>query len=102
MIVSAVMILFVVIIVYCTLLLPERNRQKRQSMMIHSIGIGSVVYTVDGIRGKVDAVSDGGYVIRCFPDEVLISFGAESIASLEGFDEKKAKKQLAKQRKKRF
>lgn len=94
MVVSAVLILILVLIIYLTLIRPERSKQKKQAIMLNSIEEGHIVYTADGVRGRVQSIKGRDITLSCFPDETKICFDLEFVSMVEDYDETRAKKKM--------
>lgn len=62
--------------------------------MLNSVVKGSVVYTVDGIKGRVEELRGGQVLLYCFPDETPIYFDLEAIEKIDNYDKKAAKRKM--------
>ncbi len=102
MIVSAILILILVTCIYFMLIWPERRKQKKQAVMLNSIEKGNILYTKDGVRGRVEVIEGRNLTLSCFPDGTKIRFDIESVSRIEDYDEvrakEKMKEKIAKQR----
>ncbi|WP_270395502.1 preprotein translocase subunit YajC [Mediterraneibacter massiliensis] len=87
------LIFFLAIMVATNLLLfrPKRKSFNKRAVMLNSIRTGTVVYTLDGIRGKVDAVNKGILKISCYPDNVKLIVDLETVDRIENYNEQYAK-----------
>ncbi len=98
MIISVLIILVLVMAVYISLILPERRNRKRRAVMLDSIAAGTILFTEDGIRGRVERVKDRHLLLSCFPDSTLLIFDLKSVKQIENYNEKAA---IAKMKEKR-
>lgn len=91
MIVYTLMFFLVVMLVIKFLVFqPRRRAFNRRAVMLNSIRAGTVVYTADGIRAKVDAVNKSMLQLSCYPDDVRLSVDLESVDRIENYDEQAA------------
>ncbi|MDD6348313.1 MAG: preprotein translocase subunit YajC [Lachnospiraceae bacterium] len=79
---------------YLTIVRPMNKRQRKSATMLNSLKPGDVVYTVDGIKGIVDAIKFDRVSVRCLPDDNFMTFYMESIKQIENYDEKAAKAKM--------
>ncbi|MDD3404004.1 MAG: preprotein translocase subunit YajC [Hespellia sp.] len=94
MLISLIIILFFVVTIYFSLVRPERNRAKKKAVMLNTVTGGVIVYTVDGIRGKVDRLEGMDMTLSCYPDDTMITFNLEAVQCIEDYDEKSAKAKM--------
>lgn len=70
---------------------PHRKAFNKRAIMLNSIRAGLVVYTVDGVRAKVEAVERDRVKLSCYPDGARLFVDLESIEQIENYDEKHAR-----------
>ena len=73
---------------------PRRRASKKRAVLLNSVEPGSVVYTEDGVRGRVLRLCGGDVVLACAPDDVQLTFGLEHIARVENYNEAAAKEKM--------
>lgn len=94
MIVSVVIILLLILCIYLLLVRPERKLRKDNAVMLNSVERGTIVYTVDGVRGQVESLKGNQVLLNCFPDQIPICFYLEAVAEIEDYDKKAAKQKM--------
>lgn len=75
---------------------PHRKAFNKRAVMLNSVRAGLVIYTVDGVRAKVEAVERDRVKLNCYPDGVRLFVDLESIERIENYDEKHARSLMEK------
>lgn len=70
---------------------PHRKAFNKRAIMLNSIRAGLIIYTVDGVRAKVEAVERDRVRLSCYPDGVRLYADLESVEQIENYDEKHAR-----------
>lgn len=85
-------LVFIFVIFYFLLILPQQRRQKKWQAMLNDLKTGDKVITSGGLRGTIIALRDDSLHLRVPPDNLRIEVARSAIASVatpEGVEEKK-------------
>ena len=82
-------LIFIFVIFYFVLILPQQKRQKQLQETISSLKIGDRVITTGGIIGVITTVRDTSFLIRS-ADKSIIEIARSAIADLDREPEKGA------------
>lgn len=91
MIYTLLFFLILMLVLNLAIIRPHRKAFNRRAVMLNSIRPGLVIYTVDGVRAKVDAVEKDRVNLSCFPDGVKLVMDLEAIEQVEDYNEKHAR-----------
>ena len=80
----------IAILMHFALLKPYKKKVNDHAVMVNSIMPGNVVYTEDGIRGKVDKVGNGAITLSTFPEGKRLAMELDEITQVENYDKKAA------------
>ena len=80
--IGALPLLFIFVIFYFVLILPQQKRQKKWQEMLSQLKSGDRVTTNGGLRGTVLTVKDDVVVLRVQPDGVKLEFVKSAIAAV--------------------
>ena len=75
-------LVFIFLIFYFLLILPQQRKQKQWRAMLGNLKTGDKVTTNGGIKGTVLAVKDDTLVLRCAPDGLKLEFTKSAIAAV--------------------
>lgn len=89
-----ILFLLLTILLDLCLFRPRRRRMKQRAILLNSIQPGSVVYTLDGVRGRVCSIQGPDLVLECMPDGRKLGFSLEGIGQVENYDEAAAKEKM--------
>lgn len=95
MIITLIVFLALSLIIYYTVVKPQRKSINNKAVMLNSIEAKDIVYTNDGIRGRVAKIYKDSIVLHCFPDNAAPTFGLAEIHSVENYDPARAKAKMA-------
>jgi preprotein translocase subunit YajC len=75
-------LVFIFLIFYFLLILPQQRRQKQWKSMLGNLKTGDRVTTSGGIRGTIVALRDDNIHLRVQPDNVRLEVARSSIVSV--------------------
>lgn len=81
-------ILFIFVIFYFLLILPQQRRQKKWQAMLGELKTGDRVLTSGGIRGTIIALRDDFIHLRVPPDNLRIEVARSAVVSVGQGEEK--------------
>jgi preprotein translocase subunit YajC len=82
-------LLFIFVIFYFLLILPQQRRQKKWQAMIGDLKTGDRVTTQGGIRGSIIAIKDDSVHLRVPPDNLRLEVAKSAVVSVAREDEAK-------------
>ncbi len=85
-------LVFIFVIFYFLLILPQQRRQKKWQGMLNELKTGDKVITSGGMRGTIIALRDDALHLRVPPDNLRIEVSRNAIVSVatpEGVTEEK-------------
>ena len=82
-------LVFIFVIFYLLLVLPQQRRQKRWREMLSNLKSGDRVITSGGLRGTIVALREDHLHLRVPPDNLRIEVARESIVSVAAAEESK-------------
>jgi preprotein translocase subunit YajC len=80
-------LVFIFLIFYFLLILPQQRRQKQWKAMLGNLKTGDRVTTSGGIRGTIVALRDDNIHLRVPPDNIRLEVARSSIVSVSSGDE---------------
>lgn len=89
--ITMITMLIFVLLIYFTLLRPQRKKDERFALMVASVKPGSFVYAAGGIRGEVLELSDSSFLMATAPAGTRLEVDSDAIERVEGFDYKAEK-----------
>jgi len=75
-------LIFIFVIFYFLLIMPQQRRQKKWQAMLKEIKPGDRVVTSGGLTGVILSVKDDSVVLRVPPDNIKIEVARSSIVTL--------------------
>lgn len=75
-------LLFIFVIFYFVLILPQQKRQKKWQAMLGALKNGDRVVTSGGIRGTIISVKDDAVQLRVPPDNLRIEVARSAVVSM--------------------
>lgn len=75
-------LLFIFVIFYFVLILPQQKRQKKWQQMLGDLKNGDRVVTSGGIRGTIISVKDDAVQLRIPPDNLRIEVARSAVVSM--------------------
>ena len=85
-------ILFIFVIFYFLLIMPQQRRQKKWAAMLDQLKTGDRVTTSGGLRGTIIALKDDAIHLRVPPDNLRVEVTKASVMQVTtADDEAKAK-----------
>lgn len=75
-------LLFIFVIFYFVLILPQQKRQKKWQEMLGGLKNGDRVVTSGGIRGTIISVKDDAVQLRVPPDNLRIEVARSAVVSM--------------------
>ncbi|AZV58143.1 MULTISPECIES: preprotein translocase subunit YajC [unclassified Clostridium] len=75
-------LLFIVVIFYLLIFLPESKRKKKYNAMLESLKVNDEVMTKGGIIGKVVNIQDRNITIQTGPDRVRIKLDKTGVLNI--------------------
>ena len=85
-------LIFIFVIFYFLLILPQQRRQKKWTAMLDSLKTGDRVTTSGGLRGTIIALKDDSLHLRVPPDNLRVEVTKASVTQVTtAEDEAKAK-----------
>src|SRR5215471_15466926 len=75
-------LLFIFVIFYFVLILPQQKRQKKWQEMLGALKNGDRVVTSGGIRGTIISVKDDAVQLRVPPDNLRIEVARSAVVSM--------------------
>lgn len=82
-------LLFIFVIFYFLLILPQQRRQKKWQAMINDLKTGDRITTQGGIRGSIIAIKDDAVHLRVPPDNLRMEIAKSAVVSVAREDEPK-------------
>jgi preprotein translocase subunit YajC len=82
-------LLFIFVIFYFLLILPQQRKQKRWQQMINELKTGDRITTQGGIRGSIIAIKDDSIHLRVPPDNLRLEVAKSAVVSVAREDEPK-------------
>lgn len=82
-------LIFISLIFYLLLILPQQRRQKQWKAMLSNLKTGDNVTTSGGIRGTIVALRDEDIHLRVPPDNIRISVSRGAITGITAPEEAK-------------
>ena len=82
-------LVFIFVIFYFLLILPQQRRQKKWQQMLGALKTGDRVVTSGGLRGTVIALRDDYLHLRVPPDNLRVEVSRNSVVSVTSGDEVK-------------
>ncbi len=89
---SAIMwlpLVFIFVIFYFLLILPQQRRQKKWQAMLNDLKTGDRVVTSGGLRGTIIALRDDAVHLRVPPDNLRMEVARSSIVTVTSGEEVK-------------
>jgi preprotein translocase subunit YajC len=80
-------LVFIFLIFYFLLILPQQRRQKQWKSMLGDLKTGDRVTTSGGLRGTIVALRDDNIHLRVPPDNIRVEIARSSIVSVGSGDE---------------
>jgi preprotein translocase subunit YajC len=80
--IGVVPLIFIFVIFYFVLILPQQKRQKKWQEMLGSLKNGDRVVTSGGIRGTIISVKDDSVQLRVPPDNLRIEVARSAVVSM--------------------
>src|SRR5689334_23266506 len=81
MLIGVLPLLFIFVIFYFVLILPQQKRQKKWQEMLGALKNGDRVVTSGGIRGTIISVKDDSVQLRVPPDNLRIEVARSAVVS---------------------
>lgn len=69
---------------------PSKKSFNKRAIMLNSIRTGTIIYTEDGVRAKVDSVNRDMIKISCYPDNIKLKIDLEAVSRIENYNEQQA------------
>ena len=82
-------LIFIFVIFYVLLILPQQRRQKKWQAMLGSLKTGDRVVTSGGLRGTVIALRDDFIHLRVPPDNLRVEVARSAVVQVEADEAKK-------------
>ena len=82
-------LIFIFVIFYVLLILPQQRRQKKWQAMLGSLKTGDRVVTSGGLRGTVIALRDDFIHLRVPPDNLRVEVARSAVVQVETEEAKK-------------
>jgi len=82
-------LVFIFLIFYFLLILPQQRRQKQWKAMLGNLKTGDNVTTTGGLKGTIVALRDEDIHLRVPPDNIRIAVARNSIAGISVPEEAK-------------
>jgi preprotein translocase subunit YajC len=82
-------LVFIFLIFYFLLILPQQRKQKQWKAMLGNLKTGDNVTTTGGLRGVIVALRDEDIHLRVPPDNIRIAVARSSIAGISMPEEAK-------------
>ena len=82
-------LLFIFLIFYFLLIMPQQRRQKQWKAMLSNLKTGDNVTTTGGLKGTIVALRDDDIHLRVPPDNIRIAVARNSIAGISVPEEAK-------------
>jgi preprotein translocase subunit YajC len=80
-------ILFIFVIFYFLLIMPQQRRQKKWAAMLDQLKTGDRVTTSGGLRGTIIALKDDAIHLRVPPDNLRVEVTKASVMQVTTADE---------------
>jgi preprotein translocase subunit YajC len=80
-------LVFIFLIFYFLLILPQQRRQKQWKAMLGNLKTGDRVTTSGGLRGTIVALRDDNIHLRVPPDNIRLEVARSSIVSVSSGEE---------------
>lgn len=82
-------LIFIMVIFYLFLFIPENKRKKRYNAMISSLKVNDEIMTRGGIIGKIVVIKDDYIILESGPDKARIKIIKNGIGSILNNTEEK-------------
>lgn len=82
-------LVFIFVIFYLLLILPQQKRQKKWQAMVEQLKAGDKVVTSGGLRGQIFAIKDDSVQLRIPPDNIRLEVTRSSIVTVVKEEEEK-------------
>ena len=82
-------LIFIFVIFYVLLILPQQRRQKKWQAMLGGLKTGDRVITSGGLRGTVIALRDDFIHLRVPPDNLRVEVARSAVVQVEVEEAKK-------------
>lgn len=76
-------LVFIFVIFYFLLILPQQRRQKKWQAMLGELKTGDDVITSGGLKGKIVALKEDAIHLRVPPDNLRLEVARNSIVSVK-------------------
>ena len=86
--IGALPLLFIFVIFYFVLILPQQKRQRKWQEMLNTLKNGDRVVTSGGIRGTIISVKDDAVQLRVPPDNLRIEVARSAVVSMAAEESK--------------
>ena len=84
-------LVFIFVIFYLLLILPQQKRQKKWQAMVEQLKAGDKVVTSGGLRGQIFAIKDDSVQLRIPPDNIRLEVTRSSIVTVVKEEEEEKK-----------
>ena len=81
-------LVFIFVIFYFVLIMPQQKRQKKWQALLASLKNGDRVVTSGGIRGTIVSVREDAVQLRVPPENLRIEVARSAVVSMAGDDNK--------------
>ncbi|NMM61207.1 preprotein translocase subunit YajC [Clostridium sp. P21] len=75
-------LIFMLVVVYLVILLPESKRKKQYAAMLNSLKVNDEVMTKGGIIGRIMNIQDRIIILQTGPDKVRIKLDRTGVLNL--------------------
>jgi preprotein translocase subunit YajC len=82
-------ILFIFVIFYFLLIMPQQKKQKKWQAMLSELKNGDKVVTSGGLRGTILNLKDDALILRVPPDNLKLEVSRASVVSVTTAEEGK-------------
>mgnify|MGYP000913114894 CR=1 FL=1 len=93
-------IIFMLILCYLLILVPENKRKKKYNKMLNSLRVNDQIITKGGIIGKITNIEERDVILQTGPDKLKIRLDKTGILNLMSSFESNESKQDKKENKK--
>lgn len=84
-------LVFIFVIFYLVLIMPQQKRQKKWQKMLGELKAGDKVVTSGGIRGTIISLRDDSLQLRVPPDNLRLEVARSSIVTVTTGEETSTK-----------
>jgi len=81
-------LLFIFVIFYFLLILPQQRKQKKWQAMLGELKTGDRIVTSGGLRGTIISLKDDAVTLRVPPDNLKLEVSRGSVVSVTTAEEK--------------